>query len=149
MLELYFRDTSIVLLQDLDAPCVAFELSVWCVLLQVSKDAKSAGIAGDPQSLYGFFVERCKQNVHIVLCLSPLGESFRQRLRMFPSLVNCCTIDWYHRWPKEARQAVATSYLKSIDVPDDIKTKIVDVLYVSCAGFLCQFGFERYVFELF
>ena len=99
--------------------------------LQVSKDAKSAGVPGDPQSLYGFFVERCKQNVHIVLCLSPLGESFRQRLRMFPSLVNCCTIDWYHRWPKEARQAVATSYLKPIDVPDEVKGKIVDVLYVS------------------
>ena len=30
-----------------------------------------------------------------VLCMSPVGETFIQRCRMFPSLINCCTIDWY------------------------------------------------------
>lgn len=27
--------------------------------------------------------------------MSPVGDSFRSRCRMFPSLVNCCTIDWF------------------------------------------------------
>lgn len=27
--------------------------------------------------------------------MSPIGDAFRTRLRMFPSLVNCCTIDWF------------------------------------------------------
>ena len=27
--------------------------------------------------------------------MSPVGDAFRSRCRMFPSLVNCCTIDWF------------------------------------------------------
>ena len=29
-----------------------------------------------------------KNNVHLVLAMSPIGEDFKRRLRMFPSLVN-------------------------------------------------------------
>jgi dynein heavy chain, axonemal len=29
-----------------------------------------------------------------VLAFSPIGDAFRDRLRAFPSLINCCTIDW-------------------------------------------------------
>ena len=46
------------------------------------------------QELWSFFVERTRANLHIVLCMSPIGDSFRDRLRQFPSLINCCTIDW-------------------------------------------------------
>jgi len=48
-----------------------------------------------PLSMYNFFIERVKQNLHIVLAMSPIGDAFRNRLRMFPSLINCCTIDWF------------------------------------------------------
>jgi len=48
------------------------------------------------------FLNKCKQNIHIVLAMSPIGEDFKRRLRMFPSLVNCCAIDWFLAWPKEA-----------------------------------------------
>lgn len=56
-----------------------------------------------------------RQNVHLVLCMSPLGSVFRDRIRMFPSLVNCCTIDWFSEWPAEALQSVAASALSSSD----------------------------------
>lgn len=46
--------------------------------------------------------------------LSPIGEVFRARLRQFPSLVNCCTIDWFNEWPAEALQSVATRFLHEI-----------------------------------
>jgi dynein heavy chain len=48
-----------------------------------------------PLSLYNYFIERVKANLHIVLAMSPIGDAFRNRLRMFPSLINCCTIDWF------------------------------------------------------
>jgi len=48
------------------------------------------------------FLNKCKMNIHIVLAMSPIGEAFKRRLRMFPSLVNCCAIDWFLPWPKEA-----------------------------------------------
>lgn len=45
--------------------------------------------------MYNYFIERVKANLHIVLAMSPIGDAFRNRLRMFPSLINCCTIDWF------------------------------------------------------
>uniref|UniRef100_K3W9Z0 AAA+ ATPase domain-containing protein n=1 Tax=Globisporangium ultimum (strain ATCC 200006 / CBS 805.95 / DAOM BR144) TaxID=431595 RepID=K3W9Z0_GLOUD len=56
-----------------------------------------------------------RQNLHLVLCMSPLGNLFRDRIRMFPSLVNCCTIDWFSEWPAEALQSVAASAISSAD----------------------------------
>jgi dynein heavy chain len=61
--------------------------------------------------LYAFFVERCRTNLHVVLCISPLGEQLRAYLRMFPSLANCCTIDWFDPWPAEALESVAKAQM--------------------------------------
>lgn len=65
------------------------------IMEQVTNRAKKAGKPLTPASLYAFFVEQCRQNLHLVICLSPVGSAFRERLRKFPSLVNCCTIDWW------------------------------------------------------
>lgn len=54
-----------------------------------------------------FFVSRCREALHVILTFSPVGDQFRNRLRMFPSIINCCTIDWYHAWPADALQSVA------------------------------------------
>lgn len=50
---------------------------------------------------------------------SPIGEIFRARLRQFPSLVNCCTIDWFSEWPEEALQSVASTFLGEIHELED------------------------------
>lgn len=47
-----------------------------------------------PLELWGYFVGACRAQLHAVLCMSPIGDAFRARLRANPSLVNCCTIDW-------------------------------------------------------
>ncbi len=44
---------------------------------------------------YNAFIQRVRDNLHIVLAMSPVGEAFRARCRQFPSLINCCTIDWF------------------------------------------------------
>jgi dynein heavy chain len=46
-------------------------------------------------NMFQMYLNRVKANVHMVIAMSPLGEVFRSRLRKFPSLVNCCTIDWF------------------------------------------------------
>lgn len=35
---------------------------------------------------------------------------------MFPSLVNCCTIDWFTEWPEEALVGVGTGAIKDCDL---------------------------------
>lgn len=64
--------------------------------------------------IYDFFISRVRSNLHVVLCMSPIGDAFRKRCRMFPSLVNCCTIDWFVAWPREALNSVAIGSLKKI-----------------------------------
>lgn len=55
-----------------------------------------------------------KRNLHLVLSFSPVGGEFRERLRKFPSLVNCTTIDWFSEWPRDALHTVATQFLADL-----------------------------------
>lgn len=68
--------------------------------------------------LFLLFKERCRQNNHVVLAFSPIGEDFRRRLRMFPALVNCCTIDWFLPWPPQALQTVAENFLSDVELEE-------------------------------
>ncbi|MEW5299252.1 MAG: hypothetical protein WDW36_002285 [Sanguina aurantia] len=77
--------------------------------------AKAAGMDGSRDQLYNFFVQEVRKNMHIVLSFSPVGDAFRERLRKFPSLVNCTTIDWFTAWPTDALTAVAQSFLANLD----------------------------------
>ena len=57
-------------------------------------------------NIFTLYLARVKRNIHIVIGMSPIGDAFFTRLRMFPSLVNCCTIDWFTEWPEEAVEGV-------------------------------------------
>ena len=62
------------------------------------------------------YIESLRDNFHIILCMLPVGELLRVRSRMFPSLINCCTLDWFDSWPQEALVSVASQFLQR--VPD-------------------------------
>ena len=72
-------------------------------------------IAEDNTAILKLFEETAQANLHLVLTMSPIGEDFKRRLRMFPALVNCCTIDWFLPWPKDALESVAQHFLERID----------------------------------
>jgi dynein heavy chain len=78
-------------------------------------------IAADmnPGDLYSFFINRVKDNLHVVLAFSPIGGAFRDRLRKYPSLINCCTIDWFTAWPKDALMEVAKTQLHEVEMDSD------------------------------
>lgn len=44
---------------------------------------------------------------------------------MFPSLVNCCTLDWYDSWNEEALLSVSQSFIK--EFKDDIGDLTLDM----------------------
>ncbi|XP_037299908.1 dynein heavy chain 6, axonemal isoform X2 [Manduca sexta] len=78
-------------------------------------DAAKFGInPADRDSVYYFFINRVRGKLHLCICMSPVGEAFRRRCRMFPSLVNCCTIDWFTKWPPEALLSVAQQCLQPL-----------------------------------
>jgi len=75
--------------------------------------AKAAGKLETREAILQHFIYLVRENLHIVLCMSPIGAGFRTRCRMFPSLVNCCTIDWFNAWPEDALYSVAEKMFES------------------------------------
>ena len=99
------------------------------VLETVRNLARDANREGDglPATIYSYFVELCKANLHCCICMSPIGDAFRSNLRKFPSLVNCCTVDWFHKWPVDALQAVASRFLKEVNIDKKYRSAVVDM----------------------
>ena len=77
------------------------------------------------------FISRVRDKLHICLCMSPVGDTLRVRCRMFPSLVNCCTLDWFTRWPEEALFYVSSSFLKDLDLPtEDVRRALAEMCMI-------------------
>lgn len=99
------------------------------ILSAVRPEAKDVGIAEqDRDGIFNYFISRVRDRLHIVLCMSPVGDSFRARCRMFPSLVNCCTIDWFTEWPREALLSVAQSFFEQVDLgADELRGRVAEM----------------------
>lgn len=68
----------------------------------VRDEAKKLGVTETKEELWNYFVEKVKDQMHIVLCMSPAGDTLRIRCRNFPGLVNNTGINWFFPWPEEA-----------------------------------------------
>ncbi|XP_076302983.1 dynein axonemal heavy chain 7 [Lasioglossum baleicum] len=91
---------------------------------------RSVQTDGSAVALFNLFVQIVRDQLHIVVVMSPIGTNFRNRIRKFPALVNCCTIDWLQPWPEDALLAVATRFLSMIDLTDHERMAGID---------MCQF----------
>lgn len=106
------------------------------IITDISPLIKKLNLSFARDSILSFFINRVKTNLHIILALSPIGSKFRIRCQMFPSLVNCCTIDWFDIWSDEALMDVALSQINEIDfngipVPDGIQAKLAKIAKLS------------------
>ncbi|KAK0094203.1 hypothetical protein PV326_011565 [Microctonus aethiopoides] len=88
---------------------------------------KSLQTDGSPVALFNYFIQVAREQLHVVVAMSPMGDSFRTRIRKFPALVNCCTIDWFQPWPEDALLAVATTFLGEMQLPDDERIACIDM----------------------
>ena len=59
------------------------------------------------------------------MAFSPIGDAFRERLRKFPALVNCCTINWFFAWPQDALYAVGKRFLSDVKVDEFVLNEII------------------------
>lgn len=77
--------------------------------------------------VWKYFIDKCAQNLHVVLSMSPSGDSLRNHCRSFPGLVGNTTIDWVHPWPTQALKSVAKGYIsENRKIPDGLKDAIND-----------------------
>ena len=116
----------------------------------VRKPALNAGLEETPDVLWSFFIDRVRANLHVVLAMSPIGKTLRNRCRMYPGLVNCTTINWFHTWPAEALQEVAMKFLAQVELADEeygvkISSVFVDMhISVINASTLMLLELKRY-----
>ncbi|XP_054907024.1 dynein axonemal heavy chain 2 isoform X1 [Poeciliopsis prolifica] len=99
----------------------------------LSDSAKKDNVVETPDSLFRYLIERVRNNLHIVLCMSPVGEPFRNRILQFPAIVNCTTIDWFSEWPKDALLEVAERYLEGLDLgsAEGIHRKVASIFVTT------------------
>ncbi|XP_059139620.1 dynein axonemal heavy chain 3-like isoform X2 [Physella acuta] len=126
--ESFMEDISMILNTG-DVPNIFASDEKADVIEKMQSVARNEGrnMDGTPLAMYNFFIDRVKQHLHIVLAMSPIGDAFRNRLRMFPSLINCCTIDWFQAWPEDALEMVANKFLEEIEMEDTLKLETVSM----------------------
>lgn len=136
-----FSDTQIVkesfledinnLLNSGEVPNIMEPQDIDVINTAMNPVCQAEGIMPTKINLFARFVKRCRENLHVVLAFSPIGEAFRTRLRMFPALVNCCTIDWFSEWPEQALRSVASNALEEINFGSDlVLTAVIDMCVV-------------------
>lgn len=94
----------------------------------LKKEAKEIGTLGEPADCWQLFERKVRDNFHVVLCMSPVDETFRIRCRDFPFIINSTTIDWFHEWPEEALLSVAKSKLEDFEALADAQKDAVTVV---------------------
>ena len=82
----------------------------------VRERAKKARITETADALWAYFISQVRKNLHVVLAMSPVGDAFRNRVRMYPALVNCTTTDKFFDWPKVALKEVAVNFLDEVEI---------------------------------
>ncbi|XP_031792253.1 dynein heavy chain 10, axonemal isoform X1 [Piliocolobus tephrosceles] len=81
------------------------------ILSQIGQEALKQGMGPAKESVWQYFVNKSANNLHIVLGMSPVGDTLRTWCRNFPGMVNNTGIDWFMPWPPQALHAVAKSFL--------------------------------------
>ena len=85
----------------------------------VRNEAKAEGYFDSKDSLWEFYVTKVRKLMHVVCCMSPVGDTFRNRCRRFPALTNCTSINWFFAWPEQALISVAQRFLEEVEMESD------------------------------
>ena len=121
-------------------------------------------------NLYQYFVDRLRDNLHIVYCFSPISAKFAVRAQKFPAIFSAANINWFLPWPEDALTAVGSTFLSKfeIDTPPPSRQALYEWLgsahaavnevcslyyqvmrrrvYVTPKNFLCLIDFYRQLY---
>ena len=120
---------SILLTGDVAGLFSKEEYLAMCADLVPSFQVDRPGEVENPTSLKNYFRDQVRDNLHIVLCMSPMNPLFAARARKFPGLISCCTINWFLPWPEDALTEVSRGFLlnEQFDMvaTDSVKSELI------------------------
>lgn len=67
-------------------------------------------------NLKQFFIDKVRDNLHLMMCMSPMNPKFPVRARKFPGIISCPTIDWFLPWPADALVALSKAFIQNFNV---------------------------------
>ncbi|XP_051721899.1 dynein axonemal heavy chain 11 [Ctenopharyngodon idella] len=112
------EDSFLVIISTLissgEIPDLLSEEEVDGVRKAVRSEVRELGLLDNYENCWSFFMNRVRQQLKVVLCMSPVGNSLRLRARRFPALLNCTTLDWFQEWSLKALQSVSLKFLQDI-----------------------------------
>merc|ERR1711871_326083 len=95
------------------------EILGMCADLQDAFQKARPNLLATPDNLRQFFIDTVRDNLHIVLCMSPANPKFPVRAQRFPGLINAVTIDWFLPWPEKALVEVSSTFLGDFEIDCD------------------------------
>jgi dynein heavy chain len=101
-------------------------ISLECKTVFAREVGLTKGVDPTNLELWNFFISRVKDQLHMVLAFSPVGNKFRERAQKFPSVFSSCSIDWFLPWPEEALVSVSHKFLATfkMDCSKEIKAEL-------------------------
>jgi dynein heavy chain len=81
-------------------------------------------------NMYAYFLDRLRDNLHLIFCFSPVNAKFPIRAQKFPAIFSNVNINWFLPWPEEALIAVSSAFLESyeIDATQDKRQKLYELM---------------------
>jgi len=99
---------------------------------EIRRPFKKAGNTLEtPDAMNEFFFNNIKDNLHLSICMSPIGEAFRNYVRMYPALINNTTIDWFMGWPDDALTEVAMKFITKMELGDELSDGLAKLCAVA------------------
>jgi dynein heavy chain len=84
------------------------------------------GMDESQDNLKQYFIDKVRDNLHLMICMSPMNPKFPVRARKFPGLISCPTIDWFLGWPADALIALSKAFIQNF--PIDCTPAVKDAL---------------------
>jgi dynein heavy chain len=101
------------------------------VINGIRDEVAKKGLGETKEACWNYYVDRCRNNLHVVLAMSPVGDTLRTRCRNFPGMVNNTVIDWFTPWPEDALRSVSEVFLKDLDMPDAFRETVTEHMVVT------------------
>ena len=99
----------------------------------VRKQCRAAGVVDTAANLWKFYVNKCRNNLHLVLAMSPSGDKLRLRCRSFPGLISNCVIDWFFPWFVKVRKSIVLKCCGAVPALDGLVS-----IREGAGWFLCR-----------
>uniref|UniRef100_A0A8B9HNA4 Dynein, axonemal, heavy chain 11 n=1 Tax=Astyanax mexicanus TaxID=7994 RepID=A0A8B9HNA4_ASTMX len=126
-----------------EVPEVLSEEEVDGVVRGVKTEVRALGLLDTTENCWRFFKERVRQQLKVVLGVSPVGNSLRVRVQRFPALLSCTTVDWFHEWPQKALHSVSLHFLRELPAIEPTVQEPISLFMAHAHASARQAG-ERY-----